>query len=152
MNSSIQNQKFNLTFFFGAVSLSMILSLGAGYFVYTGMKSTPEGVSKANQVCVEQLRFHGYSPKVTTSNVEVSLPRTVQLEELVSKASVILAGCVGYEIKEFCAGTACRVPGLSFKLGERSQTAAAKPASSAATAPAKPAPGKPGPATPAKPK
>lgn len=122
MNSSIQNKKFNLTFFFGALGMSLLMASGAVVFAIKGMSVTKEGLSKGNQVCLNQLKATGFNPRVSDDEITVSLNKTAELEALTLRASVVLATCFGYELKDFCAGGGCGTPGLSFTLTEKAAT------------------------------
>lgn len=118
MNSALHVQKDNTKFFFLSLGSSILLLAGAGFFLTSMLTGDRGTLDAATRACLASMRTNGFNPTSQDNNKTVSVNQatTTNLEAQVYKSGVILAHCPSYELTEYCAGKACKLPGVSFKL------------------------------------
>lgn len=118
MNSSLNAQRSNRTFFFSAVGVSVVLLATCG-FLLTGLLTggSAKGLKQAEKVCTANLRANGFNP-ITSKSGQIKVNRAAMdgLEQLVYQSGVLIANCPAYTLTDYCAGAACPNPGVTFTL------------------------------------
>lgn len=117
MNSTQLNGANNLKVFFGCVALALVLLCSSGLFLYKSLNGNSGDMSEATKACLSAMRANGFNPQQPSDDfIKVLVATTSQLEPLTYKSGVIVANCPGFELKNYCAGTGCQNPGVSFTL------------------------------------
>lgn len=108
----------NLMIFLGTTLVSLVLLGFAGYFIVNSTTFGEDGAARTlSGNCLSLLRSNGFS-STSTQNGEFALyhASTRDVERSVFKAAASIARCYGYTLKQFCAGTGCQKPGVTFVL------------------------------------
>lgn len=118
MNSALNAQRSNRTFFFIAVLLTVVLLSASGFFlvnILTG--GSAKGVKVAEKACTAALRSNGFNPNTSTpGELKVNRAAMEGIESLVYQSGILIANCPAYNLADYCAGSSCPNPGVSFTL------------------------------------
>lgn len=117
MNSTQLNGSNNLKVFFGCVALALLLVFASGLFLFKSLNGNSGDMSEATKACLSAMRANGFNPQQPSDDfIKVMVATNSQLETLTYKSGVIIANCPGFELKNYCSGTGCQNPGVSFSL------------------------------------
>lgn len=117
MNSSVETQQTNLKFFFGSLGMAVVLLAISGFFLKAALLGGNDGITAATNACLSVMRVNGFNPITDKKGeIQVTVATSSQIEAFVYKSGVIIASCPAYTISDYCAGTGCRKPGVSFTL------------------------------------
>lgn len=119
MNTSELAQRRNSRFFFTSVLFAVGLAVASGFFVKGMFSKDLGGVDTSTKSCLAVMRTNGFSPVEHEDEISVDRPNTTNVESLVYKSGVIIATCPAYTLKDYCAGAACKKPGVSFTLKKK---------------------------------
>lgn len=119
MNSAVFAKRNNRRFFFVSVALAMVLAGASGFFVKEVLSGKANGVDLSTRSCLSMLRTNGFNPTVSENKISVQLATLLNMEQLVYKSGVIIASCPAYTLKDYCAGSGCSKPGVSFTLQKK---------------------------------
>ena len=99
-----------------------VIAFSLGTYLMVKPGTTPEDekrISARNAaICKKALKdvFGTYSGKITFT---VMQPGLDDPEVKLLKASLAATACRGYEIKSFCIGQSCSLPGMEMQLGPK---------------------------------
>ncbi len=118
MNSAQAAQRSHNRFFFLSVAFSVALVVGSGFFVKSLLSGNVGGLDASVKSCLATMRTNGFNPtlKDVDKEISITLATTMNIESLVYKSGVIVANCPVYNLTDYCAGTSCPKPGVSFTL------------------------------------
>lgn len=118
MNSALATQRDNTRFFFLSLAVSIFMLIAAGFFVLSMLAGNYGNLDASARACLSSMRTNGFNPTLKDNNrtVTVLQAMTTNIEPQVYKSGVILAHCPAFKLVDYCAGTKCAVPGVSFTL------------------------------------
>ncbi|WP_198363777.1 hypothetical protein [Burkholderia ubonensis] len=116
MNSSVMAQRSNSRFFFISLSFAIGLAVASGFLVKGMFSGDTGGVDASTKSCLAVMRTNGFNPNITSNGISIALATTMNIESLVYKSGVIIAGCPAYTLQDYCAGAGCPNPGVTFTL------------------------------------
>ena len=120
MNSVVIAQRSNTRFFFVSLLFAIGMVVASGFFVTRMFAVDTGGVDASTKACLAVMRTNGFNPTVGTGELSVAMSGAMNnLEGLVYKSGVIIASCPAYSLKDYCAGSTCTKPGLSFTLKKK---------------------------------
>lgn len=118
MNSALTIQRDNTQFFFLSLAMGIGLLVASGFFVLSMLSGNQGTLDASARACVASMRTNGFNPNLKDNNRTISVLQamTTNIEPQVYKSGVILAHCPAFNLVDYCAGTKCALPGVSFTL------------------------------------
>lgn len=107
-----------------ALLVSSVVAIGlmvaSGFFLKNAVYGSEDGVNASNKACLATLRLNGFSPNTEIKGeLQINRATTSDIEQLVYRSGVSIASCPAYTVKDYCAGTGCPNPGVSFTLKQK---------------------------------
>lgn len=118
MNSAMNAQRSNRVFFFVSLGFTALLLAASGIFLVNLLTGgAAKGMKVAEKACMATLRANGFNPNTSKSGeLKVNRAAIEGIEPLVYQSGVLIANCPAYTLTEYCAGSTCPNPGVSFTL------------------------------------
>lgn len=107
-----------------ALLVSTVVAIGlmaaSGFFLKNAVYGSDSGVTASNKACLATLRLNGFNPNTEVKGeLQINRATISDIEQLVYRSGVSIASCPAYTIKDYCAGTGCPIPGVSFTLKQK---------------------------------
>lgn len=114
MVKRITNLRVASAFFVAATALVIFSS----FILYSSFNQKEQNLNKVlKKQCLQEFGTYGLKASADASGkIIFSQKGTEKMQETVEASSVVIGRCLGYELTDFCAGTDCKTPGISFSL------------------------------------
>ena len=120
MNHASSIYRLRLTAVLVATVIAIGLMVASGFFLKNAVYGSEEGVNASNKACLATLSLNGFSPDTKVKGeLQINRATISDIEQLVYRSGVSIASCPAYTVKDYCAGTGCPNPGVSFTLKQK---------------------------------
>lgn len=94
------------------------LVIFSSFILYSSFHQKEQNLTKVlRKQCLDELGAYGLKATTDASGkILFSQKGTEKMQGTVEASSVVIGRCLGYELTNFCAGTECKNPGISFSL------------------------------------
>ena len=120
MNHTSSTYRLRVIALLTATVVAIGLMAASGFFLKNAVYGSEAGVNASNKACLATLRLNGFSPNTETKGeLQINRATISDIEQLVYRSGVSIASCPAYTVKDYCAGTGCPTPGVSFTLKQK---------------------------------